>query len=280
MWTIMTLLALWHMMQVRRTNRTLMCTEYIGPNDDENEFKTGKHTYARWSNADDANEVADEDVEGIEEIGEVDYVPITDEEIDEDEDEDDESDESSAENPLLDALKKVYTAVFFYGLEEPKPNPLYSNKINRMNRSNQRRAMPSSRKLKSPFFTKGEQKAYFLVLNDKEYPIEGSAKDRSTPPRRSSSASAAGGETIYAEDDDYVAVQEYPQASSELEELDQQLRNYSEKLKNLDRKIVELQATEPNEERLSALQSQRDQVLSAIEDTQIQYVTLKSLESE
>ena len=292
MWTIMTLLALWHVLRVRRPGTALPCkgvTEYYGSSaDDENEFKTGKHTYARWNNGGDMNkEVTEDELVDVEEIDEYNVTAVTDDDDnkddekyeEEDNDEDgDNDDESNTDNPLLDALKKVYTAVFFYGLEEPAPNPLYRSKVNRMNQSNRRKAIPSARKLKSPFFTKGEQKAYFLLLNDQEYPLDVENKGRN--PESSSDSPFMGDEDIYNQDDGSAPSREYSPKNNELEELDKQLRNYSEKLKSLDRKIQEIQTRSPSDERLSALQSQRDQVTSVIEDIQIRYVTVKSLRSE
>ncbi len=304
MWTIMTLLALWHVLRVRRPGTALQCkgvTEYYGSSaDDENEFKTGKHTYARWNNGGDTNkEVTEDELVDVKEMDEYNVAAVTDdddnndgeiydndEEDDNDDEDDDNYDENNAENPLLDALKKVYTAVFFYGLEEPAPNPEYRNKVNRMNQRNRRKAIPSARKLKSPFFTKGEQKAYFLLLNDQEYPLDVENKGKS-PPLSGSDSSFMGDEDIFKQDEDVynqddgsAPVREYAPKNNELEELDNQLRNYSEKLKSLDRKIQEMQTTCPSDERLLALQSQRDQVTSVIEDIQIRYVTVKSLRSE
>ena len=286
----MTLLALWHVLQVRRPDTALPCngvTEYYGSNaDDENEFKTGKHTYARWNNGGDMNkDVTEDELVDVEEIDEYDVTAVTDDDGDDDEedevdDDDDNDDENNSDNPLLDALKKVYSAVFFYGLEEPAPNPLYRNKVSRMNRSNQRKAIPSGRKLKSPFFTKGEQKAYYLLLNDKEYPLDVESKDRSPPFESNSDSPFMDDEAVYEQDVGSVSTREYPEKNNELDDLDKQLRSYSEQLKSLDRKIKDIQTGSPSDEKLSALQSQRDQITSVIEDIQIRYVTVKSLRSE
>jgi hypothetical protein len=98
--------------------------------DEDPAFKTGSHTYASWKQSD---SIVDDEIDDIE---------IDEREID-----------REPSNALLDWIKKIYNAVFFYGLDTPTPS------------SRLRAKSAAKRKKKSMFFTAGEQFSQEIITD-------------------------------------------------------------------------------------------------------------------
>ena len=123
--------------------RLSICMRSKSP-DDENVFKAGSHTYASWKQSTGDLEETIEDMEVDDRV--IDREPS---------------------NILLDAIRKLYNAVFFYGLDTPT----------RSRRSRPMKTAPR-RKKKSMFFTPGEQFSQELIRDPDNFIDEDSAADR------------------------------------------------------------------------------------------------------
>lgn len=125
--------------------------------DDDSEgsvpFKTGSHTYASWKQS---GSTVDEEVSDVEI--------------------DDSDDEPEPSNILLESIRKVYNAIFFYGLDTPT-------------RTRSRRLKNKKQKKKSLFFTPGEQFSQELIVNPSEHEYE---EERASPAVRRSVRSIEG----------------------------------------------------------------------------------------
>ena len=112
--------------------------------DDDNVFKAGSHTYASWKQSEGEIEEAIEEMEV-----------------------DDRIIEREPSNLLLDGIRKLYNAIFFYGLDTPT-------------RSKRARPMktPAKRKKKSMFFTPGEQFSQELIRDPDNFIDEEASVDR------------------------------------------------------------------------------------------------------
>ena len=147
-------------------------------------FKTGTHTYASWKTpqGSGAGEYGDDD-------------EVEEEEVDFGDDEDDGSGEmrvngggEGANNPVIEWLRKVYDAIFFYGLDSQIPEQRrrpaagrYSSRSSRSRRRSQDVTAGGGGK-KSLFFTAVEQLGQNLLNSPDEE--EGEGEPLETTPRK------------------------------------------------------------------------------------------------
>lgn len=119
--------------------------------------KAGTHTYASWkSNDQERNNVNNNNNNNNEEIGtegDEEYIEFDDDDDDENEDKSLANHDIDPPSPLLIWLRKVYEAVFFYGLD-PAPAKQKSNKRKIMREAER----SNNNKNDSPFFTDSEQR--------------------------------------------------------------------------------------------------------------------------
>jgi len=214
-------------------------------------FKVGTHTYAAWDNQASRRE---DDVEEEEEFfGEDEY----DYEDDEDDSEDRARYDASATdmNPLKEWARKIYDAVFFYGLDAQIPGKSRATK----SRQTQRNRPDVAKSKKSLFFTATEQLGQDFI-NSNELDATAAA-----PPTKKQLKSSQ-------------PVRSEPRVAKlerRIQVLDDCIQNMTRDLSQID---ANLQNANSEEERRELLEK-RKTTMEAVEALQVQLVAL-SIELE
>lgn len=131
-----------------RPSRRLPLSMRSKERSEDSVFKAGSHTYASWKQPEAELEEAVEDI-----------------------DVDDRVVEREPSNLLLDWIRRLYNAIFFYGLDTPT-------------RSKRMRPLKSlKRKRKSMFFTPGEQFSQELFTDPDSFVVEDRVEDRAADVR-------------------------------------------------------------------------------------------------
>lgn len=217
-------------------------------------FKVGTHTYAAWDNQASKGRQDDEDEEEF--FGEDEY----EDEDDEDDDEEAVSDgtryDASATdmNPLKEWARKIYDAVFFYGLDAQIPGKSRAVK----SRPTRPRRPDIVKSKKSLFFTATEQLGQDFI-NSKETDTTASApptkKVKSSQPTRSESQAA--------------------KLERRIQVLDDCIQNMTRDLSHIDATLQNANSEEGKRELLE----KRKNIAEAVEALQVQLVAL-SIELE
>ena len=173
---------------------------------------------------------------------------------------------STDNNEIGGRIKKMYDSMFFFGLDIPDVPESQRKRRRRTNRK------PGGF---SPFFTESEKDAQDLFFDDNEIMrVEATQEDKirrrmdekRQTPQRPASASPSSTSTMSIKD--------------QLNRIDDKLVAFNQELELLEVEIVEMQADESrdgmDDRDLLRAQRRKESILQAIEDLQIEYITLSS----
>ena len=169
-------------------------------------------------------------------------------------------------NGIIEGLRKIYDALFFYGLDVPETR-------SRRRDRNRKRIKASGANKKNPFFTGSEAAAeeYFNSVDSGEEAFE---QSRARSPSR-------GGRRTRGQEEE-IKVESF-EMERRLDEIDDLLESLSQSLKRVDLSITELRRRQEDgggsggaKKDLSLLEEKRVQLLGAIEEAQIEYVDLQA----
>jgi len=267
-------------------------------------FKTGSHTYAAWKSSstnerrdgyftgeemEEDKDSADEDLteKGRRQRRRRDW----EKQFDDFDDERDENDltEFSSLNPFVEWLRKIYDAIFFYGLEVPVPR---SSKRRRRGESVNENKVQSKSKLKqSPFFTSSEQRSQQIIATTENFqdPDTPSNTGRKSNIKNDYNSSSTSSSSISSNSSSNKKQQKPFSSSTTVTEetlrrrvllIDKVLQNLASNLELLDADILRLENLgfdDPNSSmQLEKMYAERDSLKAQIEDTQIDYVSLRA----
>ena len=263
----------------RSNNRSNRGSDGSGSSTNAVPFKTGRHTYASWQNPnsdntnintnnfDNNNNDNDEDNDEDNDYYDDNYST----------NDSNDSNDSDDKNPLVAGLRKLYDVVFFYGLDSSIPKS--SNRNRRRNSNNNilkgsssmssNDAGPSSRKMKSPFFTVGEQIGQELLGNPSLFDLE-PLKDSN-----SNKESNRKNDNI-SNNNNSKKGSSSSSLLKDIERLDMILDDLALELQNIEVSISASEKDNIDINELERMRVFRNELLSEIEAVQVEYVTLRA----
>jgi len=247
-------------------------------------FKTGRHTYASWVNP---NDQANRSYQASNDDD--DYYDNDDSYSNNDSNDNDDSNDSSNDssmynsnerNPLISGLRKLYDVVFFYGLDSsiPKNRKKRSSSSSSSSVKNKEISGPSSRAMKSPFFTVGEQIGQEMLGNPSLFdlePLQDKYYNKNSNQQSNSKSDSSRRSRSSSSSSDSIGI-EKGKLLKDIERLDLILDDLSIELQNIEVSISASEKDNDNDDDLEKMRVFRNELLAEIESIQVEYVTLRA----